>query len=405
MRGDQAAREPVDLDAVVVEVVLARDEPALGLEHARQAVADRGPAGAADVQRPGRVRGDELDVDRDAVVERAAPVGLALLDDALGELAGRRGIQADVEEAGAGDLGARDAVDGAERLGELDREVARCDAEPLAELERDVRCPVAVIAVARALERDVLGPISRLRVDAPPLRRLAHHVEQCGGRVRRDSQGTILAARGRSGLSARRVTMEHACRPPAMSSCPSPIAALAIALLAGCTPETGARRPPEPQRQRHPERRPAAEPTDQPVGVPVEVTCDELVSADTLYVYNPNFGTIEDFTPDEGTAAASALTTQGVACRWQNQTSGDTIDVSVAQLDEDTLTRSRTPPSRTARWCRPTARRRTSASTRAVGAAQVVPGPVLDRRGVGRASSSRATRPEIDRVGARARSP
>jgi hypothetical protein len=119
---------------------------------------------------------------------------------------------------------------------------------------------------------------------------------------------------------------------------PVAIAALAIALLSGCTPEGGPDDPVDPSATSTPTTEPTTEPTDLPVGVPVGVTCDELVSADTLYVYNPNFGAIDDFTPDDGTAAASALTYQGVACRWQNQTSGDTIDVSVAQLDEDTLT-------------------------------------------------------------------
>jgi hypothetical protein len=118
---------------------------------------------------------------------------------------------------------------------------------------------------------------------------------------------------------------------------PVAIAALAIALLSGCTPE-GEPTEPGPSTSGTPTVEPSVEPTDQPIGVPVGATCDELVSADTLYVYNPNFGAIDDFTPEDGSAAASALTYQGVACRWQNQTSGDTIDVSVAQLDEDTLT-------------------------------------------------------------------
>ena len=117
---------------------------------------------------------------------------------------------------------------------------------------------------------------------------------------------------------------------------PFAIAVLAVALLSGCTPETPV--VPSPSASDTPSTEPTVEPTDQPVGVPVGATCDELVPADTLYVYNPNFGRINDFTPEDGSAAASALTYQGVACRWQNQTSGDTIDVSVAQLDEDTLT-------------------------------------------------------------------
>jgi hypothetical protein len=120
---------------------------------------------------------------------------------------------------------------------------------------------------------------------------------------------------------------------------PIALAALAIALLAGCTPEPAPTGPStDPSASGAPTGEPTTEPTDQPVGVPVGATCDELVSPETLYVYNPNFGSIEDFTPKDGSAAASALTYQGVACSWQNQTSGDTIDVSVAQLDEDSLT-------------------------------------------------------------------
>jgi hypothetical protein len=117
---------------------------------------------------------------------------------------------------------------------------------------------------------------------------------------------------------------------------PAVLAALALVLLAGCTPETEAT--PEPSTSASSTETPTPEPTIQPVGTPVDATCDELVSADTLYIYNPNFGAIDDFTPDEGTAAASALAYQGVACRWENLTSGEQIDVSVAQLDEDSLT-------------------------------------------------------------------
>jgi hypothetical protein len=127
------------------------------------------------------------------------------------------------------------------------------------------------------------------------------------------------------------VAVRHAITPVA-------IAALAVALLAGCTPEAAPGGSGEPTASDTPTSTPSAEPTDQPVGIPVGATCDELVSADTAYAYNPNFSQIDDFTPEDGTAAASALAYQGVACRWQSDTSGDTIDLSVAQLDDDTLT-------------------------------------------------------------------
>jgi len=120
---------------------------------------------------------------------------------------------------------------------------------------------------------------------------------------------------------------------------PVAVAAFTLALLAGCTPESNSNDPdPDPTTTGAQTGEPTPEPTSDPVGTPVGATCDDLVSPDTLYVYNPNFAAIGDFTPKDGTAAASALAYQGVACRWQNQTSGDNIDVSVAQLDDDSLT-------------------------------------------------------------------
>jgi hypothetical protein len=120
---------------------------------------------------------------------------------------------------------------------------------------------------------------------------------------------------------------------------PVAVFALAVALLSGCTPGGDGGDPtaaPGGTDTQTPEPIPSS--TVQPVGTPVDVPCDQLVSADTLYVYNPNFGAIDEFTPRVGSAAATALTYQGVACRWQNLTSGENIDVSVAQLDDASLT-------------------------------------------------------------------
>jgi len=117
------------------------------------------------------------------------------------------------------------------------------------------------------------------------------------------------------------------------------IAAITLALLVGCTPEPA---PSETDLQGpNPSGDPSGEPaptlTAQPVGTPIDFTCDELVSPDTVYQYNPNF-VLVDYEPSDGSVAASALEYSGVACRWQNQTSGDNIDISVANLDADTLT-------------------------------------------------------------------
>lgn len=80
---------------------------------------------------------------------------------------------------------------------------------------------------------------------------------------------------------------------------------------------------------------PAVEPSDD--STPVEVACADLVDADTIYRFNPNFVLLGDWTPDAGSAAADALAAGGIACRWVNQTSGDTIDVSVAAPGDDEL--------------------------------------------------------------------
>jgi hypothetical protein len=120
---------------------------------------------------------------------------------------------------------------------------------------------------------------------------------------------------------------------------PAALVSIALALLAGCTPEQAGGGPSDaPSAGSTPSTEPSAQPTDQPNSTPVGASCAELVPADTIYVYNPNFAPIARFTPEDGTPAASALAYQGVACRWENGTNGFDIDVSVAQLDEETLT-------------------------------------------------------------------
>ena len=52
-----------------------------------------------------------------------------------------------------------------------------------------------------------------------------------------------------------------------------------------------------------------------------------------MYAFNPNFVALNSWTPASGSAAAQAKANKGVACRWQNETSNDVIDLSVAELD------------------------------------------------------------------------
>jgi hypothetical protein len=113
-------------------------------------------------------------------------------------------------------------------------------------------------------------------------------------------------------------------------------AAILIGLLTGCVPTATAEPSPPPSDA---PSTPSAEPSDAttPTSVPIDVDCDTLVSPDAMYAFNPNFGLLDDWQPEDGSAAADAVALDGVACQWLNQTSGDTIDLSVASLDADAL--------------------------------------------------------------------
>ena len=114
---------------------------------------------------------------------------------------------------------------------------------------------------------------------------------------------------------------------------PLALGALALALLSGCVPTA------TPSASGTASTTPSASasassaPTPTATPTPVTVGCDTLVSADTIYAYNPNFGLLTSWTPAAGSAAATARSESGIACRWSNQTSGDTVDISVAHLD------------------------------------------------------------------------
>ena len=118
-------------------------------------VAEGGPAGVADVQRAGRVGGDELEVHGLPGEGVVVAVAVALLDDGLGEAAGRGGVEGDVDETGARDVHRGDAVDGADAAGELVGELARAGAERLRQFHGDVGRPVAVLSVLGPLQADV----------------------------------------------------------------------------------------------------------------------------------------------------------------------------------------------------------------------------------------------------------
>jgi len=68
------------------------------------------------------------------------------------------------------------------------------------------------------------------------------------------------------------------------------------------------------------------------IGLPISIGCSTLISAQVMYDFNPNFGLLADTRPAAGSLAAEAVAADGLFCQWVNQTSGDTINVSVARL-------------------------------------------------------------------------
>ncbi|MEO6532151.1 MAG: arginyl-tRNA synthetase [Pseudolysinimonas sp.] len=116
---------------------------------------------------------------------------------------------------------------------------------------------------------------------------------------------------------------------------PLAISALALGALSGCVPT------PTPTPSDTPSASPSdtvgptptPSPTATVVSTPITIGCNALITPDDIYAFNPNFGLINSWTPKANSAAATAKSEQGIACRWQNQTSGDTIDISAAHLD------------------------------------------------------------------------
>ncbi|MGV8859373.1 MAG: arginyl-tRNA synthetase [Rhodoglobus sp.] len=76
---------------------------------------------------------------------------------------------------------------------------------------------------------------------------------------------------------------------------------------------------------------PTTSATADPEATAVTLACTDLISPQAMYDFNPNYLLLNNFSPAAGSPAATALASKGIACRWENSTSGVTIDVSVAK--------------------------------------------------------------------------
>jgi hypothetical protein len=73
-------------------------------------------------------------------------------------------------------------------------------------------------------------------------------------------------------------------------------------------------------------------------GTPVTIGCDTLITPQEMYDYDPNFALSESYKPAAGTDSATIVADNGIACLWVQQTSGQVIEVAVANLPDEQLT-------------------------------------------------------------------
>lgn len=103
--------------------------------------------------------------------------------------------------------------------------------------------------------------------------------------------------------------------------------------LAGCAPTPASTAKPSTSTSANPSSsstpQPSATPTDPPT--PVSLACDQLVTADQMYAFNPNFGVAPDYAPAQGSLQRQIADWKGTTCAWQNQTSDEIIQVAVAK--------------------------------------------------------------------------
>lgn len=74
---------------------------------------------------------------------------------------------------------------------------------------------------------------------------------------------------------------------------------------------------------------PSATPTPEPT--PVTLSCDQLLTPQQLYSFNPNVGADPGYKPKSGSLVAKVAGRKGTACGWLNQTSNETVEFAIAR--------------------------------------------------------------------------
>ena len=74
-------------------------------------------------------------------------------------------------------------------------------------------------------------------------------------------------------------------------------------------------------------------PTPTAAGTAVALSCDQVLTLDDVYAFNPNYGTAPDFAPKTA-SGKTASEFQGLNCGLLNQSSGEIIEISVVQPND-----------------------------------------------------------------------
>src|SRR5579883_1684328 len=137
-RGGERRAEFFHLGAAVVDVKLPRHLCACGLEDPGERIADSRPPGVPQMQRPGRVGGDEFHVDALTAQGGARSVPWSCFDDLPGDVTLRTGGQPDIEKTGPGNVDRGNTWLRGKLLGQDRGDVTRRASGGLGELQGDV---------------------------------------------------------------------------------------------------------------------------------------------------------------------------------------------------------------------------------------------------------------------------
>lgn len=107
----------------------------------------------------------------------------------------------------------------------------------------------------------------------------------------------------------------------------------ASAALSGCAPTGGPSASPTAAASATGTKAASATPSPTPTATPTPVglTCEQVLTPDQVYAFNPNFGVDPGYSPKDGSLEKKIADWKGIACGWKNQTSGDVIEIAVAK--------------------------------------------------------------------------